>query len=62
MAIEDVEAGVRGNMKANPGLGGSMARWGALGAVVAIPIPFVGPIFGAAAGAVYAYTKRKTKV
>ena len=62
MAIEEVENGVRGNMKANPGLGGSMARWGALGAVVAIPIPFVGPIFGAAAGAAYAYMKRKNRI
>jgi len=46
------------NIKNTPGLGKSMAKWGALGAVVAIPVPFVGPIIGAIAGAGYAYTKR----
>ncbi len=40
-------------------VGKSMARWAALGAVIAIPVPFVGPIFGAAAGAGYAYWKAK---
>ena len=40
-------------------LGKSMAKWGALGAVVAIPIPFVGPLIGAAAGAGYAWYKSK---
>ena len=40
-------------------LGKSMAKWAALGAVVAIPVPFVGPIIGAAAGAGYAYFKNK---
>ena len=34
-----------------------MAKWSALGAVVAIPLPVVGPIFGAIAGAAYAYHK-----
>ena len=40
-------------------LGKSMAKWGVLGAVVAIPVPFVGPIIGAAAGAGYAWYKAK---
>ena len=40
-------------------LGKSMAKWAALGAVVAIPVPFIGPILGAAAGAGYAYMKAK---
>ncbi|WP_168371688.1 hypothetical protein [Sphingomonas sp. Leaf357] len=43
-------------------LGKSMAKWAALGAVVAIPAPFVGPIIGAAAGAGYAYLKAKKKL
>ena len=42
-------------------LGKSMAKWAALGAVVAIPVPFVGPVIGAAAGAGYAYFKAKKK-
>ncbi|HEX9947580.1 MAG TPA: hypothetical protein VGA98_08575 [Allosphingosinicella sp.] len=42
-------------------LGKSMAKWAALGAVVAIPVPFVGPIIGAAAGAGYAWFKDKKK-
>lgn len=48
---------VRGTVKNTPGLGKSMAKWSALGAVVAIPLPVVGPIFGAIAGAAYAYRK-----
>jgi hypothetical protein len=48
---------VQGNVKATPGLGRSMAKWSALGAVVAIPVPIVGPVFGAVAGAIYAYRK-----
>jgi len=42
-------------------LGKSMAKWGALGAVIGIPVPFVGPVFGAAVGAGYAYLKAKKK-
>ena len=42
-------------------VGRRMAKWAALGAVVAIPVPFVGPIIGAAAGAGYAYFKAKKK-
>ena len=40
-------------------LGKRMAKYGALGALIAIPVPFVGPILGAAAGAGYAYFKSK---
>ena len=52
--IDDVQNEIRNT----PGLGGSMARWSALGAVIAIPVPVVGPIFGALAGAAYAYSQR----
>ena len=45
----------------NKELGKSMAKWAALGAIVAIPVPFVGPVIGAAAGAGYAYYKAKKK-
>ena len=38
-------------------LGRNMAVAAAIGAVVAIPIPFVGPVIGAAAGAGYAWWK-----
>ncbi|MFV1918364.1 hypothetical protein VPH46_02940 [Sphingomonas sp. MJ1 (PH-R8)] len=43
-------------------LGKSMAKWGALGAVVAMPLPFIGPMIGAAAGAGYAYLKAKKRI
>jgi hypothetical protein len=36
-----------------------MAKAGAIGALIALPVPFVGPIIGAAAGAGYAYFKAK---
>ena len=49
---------VQNEIKSTPGLGKKMAKYGAVGAVVAIPIPFVGPIFGAIAGAAIAYTRR----
>jgi hypothetical protein len=39
-------------------LGRRMAKSAAVGALIAIPVPFVGPIFGAVAGAGYAYFKR----
>jgi hypothetical protein len=39
-----------------------MAKAAAIGAVIAIPIPFVGPILGAAAGAGYAYYKAQKRV
>ena len=59
--IDEKIAEVQDNVKNQPGLGKSMAKWGALGAVVAIPVPFVGPIFGALAGAGYAYYKGTKK-
>jgi hypothetical protein len=34
-----------------------MAKYAVVGAIVAIPIPFIGPILGAAAGAGYAWYK-----
>lgn len=51
----------RAEVKNDPKLGKSMAKWGTLGAVVAIPLPFVGPVIGAVAGAGYAYMKNKKK-
>ena len=48
-------------MDGNKTLGKSMAKAAAIGAVVAIPIHFVGPIIGAAAGAGYAYYKAKKR-
>jgi hypothetical protein len=38
-----------------------MAKAAAIGAVIAIPVPFIGPIIGAAAGAGYAYYKAKKR-
>ncbi len=57
MAFEDIP----NEIKTTPGLGKSMAKWGALGAVVAIPVPFIGPVIGAAVGAGYAYFKAKKR-
>ncbi len=59
--IEDVQEQVRGDLRDDPELGKSMAKWAAAGAVVAIPVPFVGPIFGALAGAAYAYVKGRKR-
>ena len=42
-------------------VGKKMAIWAAVGAVIAIPVPFVGPVIGAAAGAGLAYWKAKKK-
>ncbi len=50
---------VQANVKNTPGLGKKMAKYGAIGAVLAIPIPFVGPVLGALVGAGVAYAKRK---
>ncbi|WP_375428445.1 hypothetical protein [uncultured Sphingomonas sp.] len=50
--------GIQDEIKSRPGLGKSMAKWGALGVVVAIPIPVIGPVLGGIAGAAYAYSKR----
>ena len=44
---------------ADKDLGKRMAKYGAVGALIGIPVPFVGPIFGAAVGAGYAYLKAK---
>ena len=52
--IEEVQATV----KNTSGLGKKMAKYGAIGAVVAIPVPFVGPVLGAIVGASVAYAKR----
>jgi hypothetical protein len=58
MADFDTKADdVKRTIKNTPGLGKSMAKWSALGAVVAIPVPIVGPVFGAIAGAAWAYRK-----
>ena len=42
-------------------VGKSMAKWAALGAVVARTGPLVGPIIGAAGAAGYGYFKAKKK-
>lgn len=52
--IDEIQSEIRNT----PGLGKTMAKWSALGAVVAIPLPVVGPVIGAVAGAAYAYSKR----
>ncbi len=49
---------VQNTVKSTPGLGKKMAKYGAIGAVVAIPVPFVGPVLGALVGAGIAYAKR----
>ena len=59
--IDDLHQEVKTDLKSNPELGKSMAKWAAAGAVVAIPVPFVGPIFGALAGATYAYVKGRAR-
>ena len=52
--IEDVQ-----NTVANtPGLGKKMAKYGAIGAVLAIPLPIVGPVLGRIVGAAIAHSKR----
>ncbi len=58
MSIDQKAHEVQANIKGTPGLGKKMAKYGAIGAVVAIPVPFVGPVLGALAGAAYAYSKR----
>ena len=45
-------------IKNTPGLGKKMAKYGAIGAVLAIPLPFVGPVIGAVVGAGVAYARR----
>ncbi|GAA3724238.1 hypothetical protein GCM10022268_35450 [Sphingomonas cynarae] len=58
MAIDTKAKEVQNQIKATPGLGKKMAKYGAIGAVVAIPVPFVGPVLGAIVGAAVAYSKR----
>lgn len=52
--IEEVQTTVQNT----PGLGKKMAKYGAVGAVLAIPVPFVGPVLGALVGAGVAYARR----
>jgi uncharacterized membrane protein len=59
MGIEDKINATAAEVRNTPGMGKSMAKWGALGAVIAIPLPLVGPPLGAIAGAIYAYRKHK---
>ncbi len=54
MAFDDIQ----NTIKTTPGLGKRMAKYSAVGAVIAIPVPVIGPIFGALAGAAIAYSKR----
>lgn len=42
-------------------LGKRMAKYGAVGALIGIPVPFVGPVFGAVVGAGYAYLKSQKR-
>lgn len=42
-------------------LGKKMAKYAAVGALIGIPMPFIGPIIGAAAGAGYAYYKNNKR-
>ncbi len=58
MAFDTKAKEVQSEIKATPGLGKKMAKYGAIGAVVAIPVPFVGPVLGAIVGAAVAYSKR----
>ncbi|WP_200940778.1 small multi-drug export protein [Sphingomonas sp. Leaf339] len=50
---------IQTEVKNTPGLGKKMAKYSAIGAVIAIPLPVVGPVLGAIAGAAFAYSKRK---
>lgn len=58
MSLEDEINKMPETIRTTPGLATSMAKWAALGAVVAIPLPFTMPL-GAVAGATYAYWKRR---
>lgn len=49
---------VQNTVSNTPGLGKKMAKYGAVGAVLAIPVPFVGPVLGALVGAGVAYARR----
>jgi hypothetical protein len=56
--FEDDLNAVPHTVKTTPGLGKKMAKYGAIGAVVAIPVPFIGPVLGAVVGATIAYARR----
>ena len=58
MSIEDRIKAAPDTIRNSPGLGKKMAKYGAIGAVIAIPLPFVGPIIGAVVGAGVAYARR----
>ena len=58
MSIEDRIKAAPDTIRTSPGLGKKMAKYGAIGAVIAIPLPFVGPIIGAVVGAGVAYARR----
>ena len=49
---------VRTRINRDPSLGKKMAIYGAIGAAVAIPLPFIGPVIGATLGAGVAYLRR----
>ena len=53
--IEEIQSEVKNTR----GLGKKMAKYSAIGAVIAMPLPVVGPVLGAIAGAAFAYSKRK---
>ena len=57
MNVSKIEE-VQNTVQNTPGLGKKMAKYGAIGAVVAIPVPFVGPVLGALVGAGVAYARR----
>ena len=56
--FDEKARGIQERIKARPDLGRTMAKYSAIGAVIAIPVPIVGPIFGAIAGAALAYSQR----
>jgi hypothetical protein len=49
---------MRSTIRSTPGLGRRMAKYGAIGAVLAVPMPVVGPVLGAIVGAGVAYARR----
>ena len=49
---------VRARINADPKLGRKMAIYGGVGALVAIPLPIIGPVIGAVVGTSIAYARR----
>ena len=37
-------------------------KWGAIGALIAIPVPFIGPLIGGAIGGGLGYARSKGKI